>query len=84
MKVNGQFFETRADAARLLQPANALLNDVPLAIGLFVKLDVGIVPGMFVVLMRNDGLDSKQRGVKKMLVQRDRVARRCRSRVVFL
>jgi hypothetical protein len=51
------FFETRADAARLLEPADALLNDVPPAIGLLAKLDVGIVPGMFVVLVRDAGRD---------------------------
>ena len=37
MEVNGQLLESGADAAALLEPADALLDHVPLTIGLLIE-----------------------------------------------
>jgi hypothetical protein len=57
MEVNGQFFEASADAAELLEPADALLGDAAASIGPAVKPDRRIMPGQFIVLMRDHRLD---------------------------
>src|ERR1051325_5860030 len=57
MEVDGQFFEARADAAVLLQPADTLLDHRAAAIGFAVKGDARIPPRQFVVLVRDHRLD---------------------------
>src|SRR5512134_792802 len=57
MKMHGQFFEARADAAELFQPADALLDNRTTAIRLSVELHTRIVPGLFVLLVRDHRLD---------------------------
>jgi len=54
MEVHGQLLESRADAAVLLEPPDALLDDVPLTIRLLVERRGRIVPRVFVVLVRDD------------------------------
>src|SRR5215212_9976823 len=58
MKVNGQFLEARADAAALLQPADALLDHGTLAIGPFVKLHRRVPPRCLRILVRNHRADA--------------------------
>src|SRR5207244_12131696 len=58
MKMNGQFLEARADAAALLQPADALLDHGTLAIGPLVKLHRRIPPRCLVVLVRDHQTDA--------------------------
>src|SRR6266851_6210249 len=54
MKVNRQFLEPRADAAELFEPADALLDHAPAAIGAAIKPNRRIVPGDLAVLVRDD------------------------------
>src|SRR5258708_821433 len=58
MKMNGQFLETRSDAAALFQPADALLDDGALAIGPLIELHRRIPAGRLVVLVRNHRTDA--------------------------
>src|SRR2546430_6092509 len=58
MKVNRQLLESRADAAAFLQPADALLDDRPLAIRLFVELHCRIPASRLVLLVRNHCKDA--------------------------
>jgi hypothetical protein len=57
MEVNGQLLESCADAAELLQPSDALLDDRSTAVSKAVEPDRRIVPGVFVFFVRNDGND---------------------------
>src|ERR1700678_3651803 len=57
MKVDRQFLETRADAAKLFETCDALLGQAAAAIRPAVEPCRRIMPGMFVVLVRNDRLD---------------------------
>src|SRR5207245_2744911 len=56
--MNSQFLEARADAAALLQPADALLDHGTLAIGPLVKLHRRIPPRCLVVLARDHRTDA--------------------------
>src|SRR5882672_504599 len=58
MKVNGQLLEARADAAALLQPADALLDYGALAIGPLVKLHRRIPSRCLRVLVRDHRTDA--------------------------
>src|SRR2546426_876770 len=57
MKVDRQLLETRADAAELFEPADALLDDRPTPIGLFVERHGRVPARQFVVLVRDHRLD---------------------------
>src|SRR4051794_781984 len=57
MEVHGQLLEPRADAAELLEPADALLGDAPAAVGPAVEPHRRVVAGRFVVLVRDHRLD---------------------------
>src|SRR5436305_6458391 len=57
MEVDGQLLEPGADAAELFEPADALLDHAPAAVGPAVEPDRRVVPGRFVVLVRDDRLD---------------------------
>src|SRR5438477_141670 len=48
--MNGQLLEARADASALLEPTDALLDDMPLAVGLLVEDHIRVVPRQRVVL----------------------------------
>jgi len=52
MEVNRQLLESRADAAELLEPADALLGDAAPAVGDAVEPDRGVVALGLVVLIR--------------------------------
>jgi len=54
MEVDRQLLEACADAAELLEPADALLDDASTAVGQAVEPDRRIVAGVFVVLVRDD------------------------------
>jgi hypothetical protein len=49
MEVHGQLLEPRPDPAEFLQPADALLDDVPPAVRDAVEPDRRVVPGLLVV-----------------------------------
>src|SRR6476660_3725180 len=57
MEVHGQLLEPGADAAELLEPADALLGDRSAAVGHAVEPDRRVVPGVLVVLVRDHRLD---------------------------
>src|SRR5438309_9389497 len=57
MEVDGQLLEPGADAAELLEPADALLDHAPAAVGHAVEPDRRVVAGLLVVLVRDDRLD---------------------------
>ena len=57
MEINGQFVETRPNAARFLHPSDALLNDVSLPIGQSVEPDSTVAACSFVALVRDDRFD---------------------------
>src|SRR5690242_19140992 len=57
MKADGQFLETRADAAACLEAAHALLDHVPLTVGLRLERDRRVVAGFFVFLVGDDRFD---------------------------
>lgn len=58
MEMNSQFLEPRSDAAVFVQPADALLHDRTLPAGFRVEPDLRVVPGMFVIAVRDDLLDA--------------------------
>ncbi len=57
MEVNGQFFESRANASRFFHPSDALFDHSTLSIGLSVELEPTVVGRSFVVFVRDDWLD---------------------------
>src|SRR5215203_2113032 len=57
MKVNSQLLEPRADAAELLEPADALLGDAAAAIGPAVEPHGRVVACQFIFLVRDHRLD---------------------------
>src|SRR5690348_14077046 len=57
MEVNRQLLETRADAAELLEPADALLGHAAAAVGDAVEPDRRVMPRRLVVLVRDHRLD---------------------------
>lgn len=57
MKIDGQFFEARADASVFLEPADALFHDRSAAIGFTVKDDAPVLARPLVFLMRDHRLD---------------------------
>jgi hypothetical protein len=57
MKVNRQFLESRADPAKLFQPADAMFGHAAASIGDAVEPHRRIVPGVFIALMRDHRLD---------------------------
>jgi hypothetical protein len=56
-EVDGQFFKTGCDAAQLFEPADALFDDVALAVSFFVEDHARIVVGLLVCLVRDYRLD---------------------------
>jgi len=58
MKINSQLFIASTDAAKVFEPPDALLDDASTTIRLAVELDLRIIPGFFVVLMRDHRLDA--------------------------
>ena len=58
MKVNGQLLESRADAAGLFEPADALLDHGTTLVCFLIELHAGVVPREFVVFVRDDRLDA--------------------------
>ena len=57
MEVDGQLLEAGADAAELFEPADALLDHAPAAVGPAVEPDRRVVAGLLVVLVRDDRRD---------------------------
>ena len=57
MIVDRQLFETGADAAKLLEPADALFDDCAASVCVAIKSDARVVPRPFIVLVRNDRLN---------------------------
>lgn len=51
MKVDGQFFESRADASRFLHPADTLFDHCALSIGRSVELDRPVMERRFVGML---------------------------------
>ena len=60
MEVNGQLLESGADAAALLEPADALLDHVPLTISLLIEGHGRVVSHLLVVLVRDHRLDAQE------------------------
>ncbi len=58
MKINSQLFIASADAAKVFEPADALFDDTSTTICLLIELDRRIMPGFFVVLVRDHRLDA--------------------------
>src|SRR5271156_1251906 len=57
MEVYGQLFESSADAAELFEPADALFDDGSATVGKSVEPDRRVMPGLFIVLVRDHRLD---------------------------
>ncbi len=51
--INSELFKPRADSSELFKPAHALLYHVSSAITLVVKFGGRIVPGLFILFVRN-------------------------------
>ena len=58
MEVDGQFFEAGSDASAFFHPTHTLFDNMPLAIGRFVKPGATIVTGLLVVLVGNHRFDA--------------------------
>src|SRR5437867_3915827 len=58
MIVNRQLFEAGADAAVLLEPADALLGHRPPAVSHTIEFHAAFVAGRFVILVRDDRSDA--------------------------
>src|SRR4051794_41745757 len=56
--MDGQLLVPGADPAALLEPPDALLDDVPAAVRRLVERDGRVVAGPLVVLVRDDRLDA--------------------------
>jgi hypothetical protein len=56
-EVDTQFFKTCGDATQLFEPADALFDDVALAVSFFVEDHVRIVIGFLIFLVRDHRFD---------------------------
>ena len=55
--IDGELFVSGADAAEVFEPANTLLDDAATTVGLTIEFHIRVVPGLFVVFVRDHRFD---------------------------